>query len=90
MKNDRHGADRESDVLRMVQEMDKAPKMPPVASGTSSVYCAPLTPSEMMGSPEVPIQGASFRILERYLGGEDDKGSSKSGGGRLLGHLSLE
>lgn len=81
MKKGRQGDEEESDVLKMVQEMDRAPRTPPVATGTSSVYCASATPSEMIGTPEVPMQGASFKILERYLsGGEDETpGASKFG-----------
>jgi len=45
---------------------------------TSTAYTAPLTPSEMIGTPEIPIQGASFRILEKFLNSSDGKsGSSK-------------
>lgn len=78
-KND-NALNKDSDVLKMVQEMDRAPKTPPVAcnAGTNSVYCATLTPSEMIGTPEIPVQGASFKILERFLSGEDERGSSKS------------
>ncbi|XP_047735649.1 PDZ and LIM domain protein Zasp isoform X15 [Hyalella azteca] len=73
------GVDLDSDVLRMVQEMDRAPKTPPVASGTNSVYCGAASPSEMMGTPEVPVQSASFKILERYLSG--DEAGSRPGSG---------
>ena len=59
----------------MVQEMDKTPKTPPVATG--NMYGPVLTPSEMIGTPDTPIQGASFRILERFLS-EEERGSGKS------------
>ena len=66
-------------MFKMVQEMDKAPKTPPVGpTGTSSAFIGPLTPSELIGTPEVPTQGASFRILERYLSEEEKGGAGKN------------
>ena len=64
-KHDHDQSHKDSTLIKMIQEMDKTPKKSePVAI---SVYAGTHTPSEMMGTPETPVQGASFRVLEKLL-----------------------
>lgn len=62
MKNDKNYDGKSSDVLRMVQEMDREPQQPET----------PGTPTNILGTPDRPVvQGHSFKILQRAF---DDEG----------------
>jgi len=65
---------KDSALLKMVQEMDTTPKKKPEPLVIPSAYSGTHTPSEMIGTPEIPVQGASFRILEKLLTDEDRMG----------------
>merc|ERR1719259_408127 len=66
------GANKDSTLVKMVMEMDRSPK--PSMERTTTVYSGAMSPSEMIGTPETPLQGASFKVLERFLSGGDEHG----------------
>jgi len=79
-KHDHTNVAQNTELLRMVQEMDSKPAPSSVAPAAAaaiavpSAYSGTHTPSEMIGTPEVPVQGASFRVLEKLLNDEIDSG----------------
>ena len=63
MKNDKNFDGKTSDVLRMVQEMDKDPQ--PAVESPGIVSACPTT---VLGTSDRPVaQGFSFKLLEQSL-----------------------